>query len=186
MRMSSCVRAERKGTIILYRERTCARAQRQIRACDVWGPFRYLLLNDNLPPNNGLRQQHPCICSWFSNVDTAPKDNALLLHVLSTVATHLELENLLLKWPTHMEGKLVLAVQWELRLGCQPGPGFSFPQGCLDSLQLGHRGPKGKTWKLPVLSKPRLRTGTGLLPPYSIGQFSHKPTFDSVAWMTKS
>lgn len=137
-------------------------------------------------PKQWLKTTTPMHLLWFSNVGTAPKDNALLLHVLSTVATHLELENLLLKWPTHMAGKLVLAGRWELSEGCQPGPDSLFPQGCLDSLQPGHRGPKGKRWNLPVLSKPRLRTGTGLLPPYSTGQFSHKPSFDSVAWMTKS
>lgn len=66
LKMSSCVRADRKGTIIPCRKKTCARAQMQKKAWEVCGPFEYLLLNGNPPTNCGLRQQHLFICYGFT------------------------------------------------------------------------------------------------------------------------
>lgn len=105
LKMSSCVRADRKGTIIPCRKKTCARAQMQKKAWEVCGPFEYLLLNGNPPANCGLRQQHLFICYGFTTWAEL---------AMSVVATQLGLENLLLRWLTYMVGKLVLAVKWEI------------------------------------------------------------------------
>lgn len=64
----SCVRADRKGRIVLGREKVRAKAQRQKGAWKVWGLFRWPLLNDN-PPWSPEGSAHWSLAPSFSGGD---------------------------------------------------------------------------------------------------------------------